>query len=168
MKSVYLAGPDVFYPNTDALATAHKVLCRKHGLEPLHPIDQPTFASAHIYRTNIELLMRADAVVANLNPFRGTEVDSGTAFEVGFAIASGKPVIGYLAHPELLNGRVERIFGPLSEVDGVCRDREGNLVENFGHQVNLMLAESCIIVTGGLEDALMKLANLTSMAHPVS
>lgn len=168
MKSVYLAGPDVFNPNVDALATAHKALCREHGLEPLHPIDQPTLASEHIYRTNIELLKRADAVVANLNPFRGAEVDSGTAFEVGFAIASGKPVIGYLAHPELLKDRVERIFGPLSEVDGICRDREGNLVENFDHPVNLMLAESCILVTGRLEDALKKLANLTYVANPVS
>lgn len=165
MRSVYLAGPDVFYPNADALATAHKALCRQHGLEPLHPIDQPTLASGHIYRTNIELLKRANAVVANLNPFRGTEVDSETAFEVGFAIASGKPVIGYLAQAELLKDRVERIFGPLFEVDGICRDKEGNLVENFGHQVNLMLAESCVVVTGTLEDALKKLASLSLLAH---
>lgn len=168
MKSVYLAGPDVFYPNSDALAVAHKALCREYGLEPLHPIDQPTLASGHIYQTNIELLKRANAVVANLNPFRGAEVDSGTAFEVGFAIASGKPVIGYIAQSELLKERVERMFGPLSMTDSIRRDKEGNLVENFGHQVNLMLAESCIIVHGGLEDALKKLANLTSMAHAVS
>ena len=157
MKSIYLAGPDVFYPGADQLAEEHKLLCRKHGFDPLHPIDQPTLKSRQIYETNIELLRRADAVVANLNPFRGAEVDSGTAFEVGFAVARGIPVVGYLASKETLVERVERLFGPLVTLQGVCRDAAGNLVENFGHQVNLMLAESCSVVVGSLDDALASL-----------
>ena len=154
MKSVYLAGPDVFFPGAEQLAAEHKALCRKHGFEPLHPIDQPTLASEHIFNTNIALLKRADAVVANLNPFRGAEVDSGTAFEVGFAIARGIPVVGYLSGKETVAERVERYCGPLAIIDGVVRDFEGNLVENFGHPLNLMLAESCTVVTGTLEDGL--------------
>lgn len=157
MKSVYLAGPDVFYPDADRLAEGHKALCRQYGFEPLHPIDQPTLESRHIFATNIELLSRADAVLANLNPFRGAEVDSGTAFEVGFAIARGIPVVGYIESSECLKDRVGLMFGPLAEREGVWRDRDGNLVENFEHQVNLMLAESCVIVVGGMEDALQAL-----------
>ena len=157
MKSVYLAGPDVFYPDADRLAEEHKALCHRYGFEPLHPIDQPTLKSRHIFTTNIELLSRADAVLANLNPFRGAEVDSGTAFEVGFAIARGIPVVGYIESSESLKDRVGRMFGPLAEREGVWRDRDGNLVENFEHQVNLMLAESCVIVVGGMEDALQAL-----------
>ncbi len=157
MISVYLAGPDVFYLAADRLAEEHKALCRRYGFEPLHPIDQPTLTSKHIFKTNIELLRRADAVVANLNPFRGAEVDSGTAFEVGFAIARGIPVIGYIESSECLKDRVRLMFGPLAEREGVWRDRDGNLVENFEHQVNLMLAESCVIVVGGMEDALQAL-----------
>lgn len=99
-------------------------------------------------------MKRADAVVANLEAFRGAEVDSGTAFEVGFAIARGIPVVGYLLSNETVADRVERYLGPLSSLNGVLRDSEGNVVENFGHPVNLMLAESCSIVTGTLEDAL--------------
>jgi len=154
MKTVYLAGPDVFYPGAEKLAEEHKALCRRHGFEPLHPIDQPTLTARHIFDTNIELLRRADSVVANLNAFRGAEVDSGTAFEVGFAIARGIPVVGYLSSEETVTERVARYFGPLANVGGVCRDTDGNLVENFGHKVNLMLAESCTVLTGSLEDAL--------------
>lgn len=157
MKSVYLAGPDVFYPDAERLAEEHKSLCRKYGFDPLHPIDQPTLTSKHIFDTNIELLGRADAVVANLNLFRGAEVDSGTAFEVGFAVARGVPVIGYISNSECLKDRVGRLFGPLAEQGGVWRDRDGNLVENFEQQVNLMLAESCVIVVGGVEVALLAL-----------
>ena len=160
MKTVYLAGPDVFHPEADRLAEDHKALCRAYGFEPLHPIDQPTLAADTIFQVNLGMLRLADAVVANLNPFRGAEVDSGTAFEVGFAIARGIPVIGYVGSPETLAERVGRLFGPLVMRDDACRDASGNLVENFGHTVNLMLAESCTLVIGELEDALKKLAGI--------
>lgn len=168
MISVYLAGPDVFYPDADRLAKEHKALCSRYGFEPLHPIDQPTLEASHIFRTNIELLKCADAVVANLNPFRGAEVDSGTAFEVGFAIALGKPVVGYTASMECLRDRVGRLFGSFAVQDGAWRDGNGNLVENFGHPVNLMLAESCVIEIGGIEDALKKLATMLGVGHAIT
>lgn len=168
MKTLYLAGPDVFFLDADRLALGHKSLCEEYGFIPLHPIDQPTLKSRHIYETNIDLLRRADAVVANLNPFRGAEVDSGTAFEVGFAVARGVPVVGYLASADFLKDRVGRLFGPLVVQDGVLRDSDGNLVENFNHSVNLMLAESCVIVVGGFEEALKKMVSVLSVAHAVS
>ena len=160
MKRIYLAGPDVFHPDAAERAKAHKALCLQSGFQPLHPIDQPTLTAAHIYRTNIAMLRQADAVLANLNPFRGAEVDSGTAFEVGFAIALGKPVIGYLADAESLHDRVGRLFGPLTFREGIPYDRHGDLVENFGHPVNLMLAESCQIVIGDFNAALKRLSKL--------
>ena len=160
LKSVYLAGPDVFRPDAAQVALAHKALCRQYGFEPCHPFDQPVPTSQDIYRTNIEMIRRADAVLANLAPFRGPEVDSGTAFEVGFATALGKIVVGYVAMPEHLMQRVERLHGEIRyrAETRLWRDREDNLVENFGRAVNLMLAESCAaIVIGGLKEALAKL-----------
>lgn len=141
------------------MAEEHKVLCRKHGFEPLHPIDQPTLTSKHIFETNIEMLRRANAVVANLNPFRGAEVDSCMAFEVGFAVALEIQVVGYIASSDYLKNRVGCLFRQLAECDGIWRDRDGNLVENLDHQVNLMLSESCLIVVGGLEAALQILTS---------
>lgn len=107
-------------------------------------------------------------VVANLNTFRGAEVDSGTAFEVGFAVARGIPVVGHIDSSECLKDRVGRLFGPLAEQGGVWRDRDGNLVENFEHQVNLMLADSCVIVVGGLENALQVLRSAKSIPEQLA
>ncbi len=160
VKSVYLAGPDVFLPEAGSHASQQKALCREHGFEPRHPLDQTDLSSPGIFRTNVTLIRDADAVVANLNPFRGPEVDSGTAFEVGFAAALGKPVVGYVSRPENLMQRVERLHGELAfdASADIWRDKDGNLVEDFGHTVNLMLAESCTaIVVGGLEQALRRL-----------
>jgi nucleoside 2-deoxyribosyltransferase len=43
-------------------------------------------------RRNAELIERADGVLAHLD---GTDVDSGTAAEIGFAAALGRPVVGW-------------------------------------------------------------------------
>lgn len=167
MKSVYLAGPDVFLPEAGQHAQGQKALCRRHGFEPLHPFDQGTISSPGIFRTNIGMIRDAQAVLANLNPFRGPEVDSGTAFEIGFAAALGKTVIGYVSRPDNVKQRVERLHGEIrydAQAD-LWRDRDGNLVEDFGHAVNLMLAESCAsIVVGNLEDALVRLGECRAAA----
>ena len=52
-----------------------------------HP-QRPDFAG--IYRTCLEQLQRADAVLCVLD---GADADSGTCFEVGYAVARGIPVI---------------------------------------------------------------------------
>src|SRR3546814_6813976 len=62
---------------------------------PAHLVD-PGEQAAWIYRANIALIERADALLANLDFFRGPEPDSGTCFEVRYAVATGKPVFGYI------------------------------------------------------------------------
>jgi nucleoside 2-deoxyribosyltransferase len=52
-----------------------------------HP-ERPDFAG--IYRACLEQLQRADVVLCVLD---GADADSGTCFEVGFAVARGIPVI---------------------------------------------------------------------------
>mgnify|MGYP001148760544 CR=1 FL=1 len=75
---------------------------RKHGFETFLPQrdvgkldDLLTKEGERAYRTIFERdlkgLDQADAVVAILD---GPDVDSGTAFEVGYAFSKGKPVIG--------------------------------------------------------------------------
>jgi nucleoside 2-deoxyribosyltransferase len=48
--------------------------------------------NAEIARTNHAAIDRCDALVAVLD---GVDVDSGTAAEIGYAFARGKPIIGY-------------------------------------------------------------------------
>jgi nucleoside 2-deoxyribosyltransferase len=147
---LYLAGPDVFRPDALAWAEAARALCARFGHRALVPLDNEETTAGGIYRANIALIRSADAVVANLNPFRGLEPDSGTCVEVGFALALEKPVIGYLEDPRPL---AERATVRVSDA-GRPLDRDGLHVEDFGLPLNLMLAVPVRLVTGGLEEAL--------------
>lgn len=149
---VYLAGFDVF--RTDALAHGEhlKALCAARGMAGLYPLDGEVpahldaAASAQwICNANLASIRSADIVMANLNAFRGAgEPDSGTAFEVGFAVALGKPVWGYADQNTAL---IERIAERRDEQAAYCN--QGYVVEDFGLSVNLMIACTARIVTGG-------------------
>jgi len=104
------------------------------------------------------MISEADTVIANLNPFRGCEPDSGTCFEIGCAIALGKQVIAYLVdtRPQLVK-LAEFYGGTLARREGRAVDPDGLTIENFELPVNLMLGISCQIVQGGLEDAVLAL-----------
>lgn len=159
-QTIYLAGPDVFRRDAKAHAEKAKALCLHHGYVGLSPVDTEASSSKSIYQGNIALIRQANIVVANLNPFRGLEVDSGTAFEVGMAIALGKRVVGYMGSTQDMKGRVAAHLGPLRDEEGL-RDRNGDLVEDFGNPVNLMIAESCELVEGDLNQALLYLTRST-------
>ena len=150
IQRVYLAGPDVFYPDARARGAAMVALCRQHGFEGLYPLDaeldehiQPI--SLAIYQANRTLIDQADAVVANLRDWRGFEPDSGTVWEVAYALAQGKPVIGYLPSNETLRERCAAIAPNGTDANG-CQ------VEDFGLPLNLMLAHSLTAVVWGAEE----------------
>lgn len=139
MKKVYLAGPDVFHPQAQERGLYLRRLCLEHGLEGLYPLDNQlprglTGASAArwISAANMAMLRSADAVLANLEPFRGLEPDSGTVFEVGMAVALGKPVWCHFPSTGDLRTQVRH--------DAAGRDADGFLVEDFALPRNLMLA----------------------------
>ena len=133
---------------------AMRALCREYGQQALIPLDNEATTAAAICAANCAMLREADAVIANLNPFRGLEPDSGTAFEVGFAIALGKPVVAYLDDRSALAERLAAVRGPLRRVDGRLLDRDGWMVEDFGLPLNLMLATAARIVVGDARAAL--------------
>ena len=157
LRRVYLAGPDIFRPDADAWAAAARELLAAHGQQALIQIDGEQITANGIYHANLEMIRSADAVLANLNAFRGIEPDSGTCFEVGFATALGKTVIGYLADGRLHKDKVGHDDGeiPLAA--------DGLRVENFGLPLNLMLASSCRLIVGDLAAAV---AELSALALP--
>jgi nucleoside 2-deoxyribosyltransferase len=161
MTSIYLAGPDVFRPDAGAYGESLKVACRAHGFEGLYPLDNAVpqglskpEAAAWICQANLELIQHADIVMANLNPFRGAEPDSGTVFEVGYATALGKPVWGYVDDIRAIAQRVVHTMHP----DGRRVDDQGLQVEDFGLPLNLMLACSIQVVRGGPDDCLAEIS----------
>ena len=158
-RSIYLAGPDVFRPDAPSHGRKLVALCAEFGFAGVFPLDPspPTGLSsadlaAHIYRANVAHIDACDAVVANLDFFRGAEPDSGTCFEVGYAVARGKPVVGYLPQSGTLAERVRRQH-PRAVGPGLV-DANGWELEEFGLPLNLMLGVPCRIVVGGVREAL--------------
>jgi nucleoside 2-deoxyribosyltransferase len=153
MRRIYLAGFDVFRADWSTHGDALKTLCRQHGFEGLYPLDNvapPHLRGAAlalwIYRANIALIEACDLVMANLNPFRGHEPDSGTAFEVGYAVARDKPVWVYTENSRSLVEQIAVGHDPSDASRWI--DSEGHTVEDFGLPLNLMLACSATVVTG--------------------
>ncbi|WP_459616344.1 nucleoside 2-deoxyribosyltransferase [Bordetella sp. 2513F-2] len=160
---IYLAGFDVFRPDAVARGEYLKQLCLDHGYAGLFPLDNrippglDLRAQAEwIYRENTALIRSADLVMANLNPFRGAEPDSGTAFEVGYAVALGIPVWAYTGQSHDLVAQVGAGSNPA--VHGGIVDAQGYMVENFGLNLNLMLACSCTVVVGDAAACLARIA----------
>jgi nucleoside 2-deoxyribosyltransferase len=158
---VYLAGPDVF--RIDCAEHMRKLVlaCEAAGLEALPPSDgmPPITAlgkeAEYIFETNMARLRQADGVIANLEPFRGTEPDSGTVFEVGAAVAMGLPVVAYGVSGAYA-ARVKRLM-KVVRANGVLRDPKNYVVEDFDLPLNLMLACS-VGIEDTAEDALAALA----------
>lgn len=157
MESIYLAGFDVFRTDAVARGAELKRLCAQYGFEGLYPLDNalPAGLSGHeaanwIYEQNVALIRDADLVLANLNLFRGLEPDSGTAFEVGFAVALDKPVWGYIDDARTIVESVPHH----RDANGDAIDEAGFIVEDFGMPRNLMLACSSRIVVGDVEHCL--------------
>jgi nucleoside 2-deoxyribosyltransferase len=147
-RGVYLAGPDVFFPNAGEVLAAKKALCARYGLLGLPPLDveiaaagKPT--SERIFSRNLALMRRADFIVANLTPFRGVSADPGTVFELGWFDGAGKPVYGYSNIGSNLEIRVAAAFAPTIEGPGgrwIAKD--GMAIEGFGLGDNLMIDEA--------------------------
>lgn len=136
---IYLAGFDVFRQDAIEHGQYLKNLCAAQGLEGLYPFDNqvpehlPPAATAQlICQYNLHMIHDCDAVLANLNAFRGLEPDSGTCFEVGMAVALGKPVWAYFDTAATLRQQVPH--------DASGHDAQGFVVEDFNLPRNLMLA----------------------------
>jgi nucleoside 2-deoxyribosyltransferase len=142
---VYVAGPDVFRPDARENAELVRNLLRDEGIIALIPIDNEVsflnkslnVVAMEIYSKNVAMIDQADAVLANIEPFRGDHMDPGTAFEIGYAVARGIPV--YCFTPHAGTSIVDRVEW-CEKKAGVFRDNSNMLVEDFGHTENLMIA----------------------------
>ena len=143
MTKIYLAGPDVFLPDAVEIGRRKAAICAAHGLTGLYPLDNAIDVSAgevslNIFRGNQAMMDAADAIIANLTPFRGPGADAGTAYELGYMAARGKLCLGYSNDPTIYAERVRR-FTEVSSQDGRLVDAEELTVEDFGLNDNLMM-----------------------------
>lgn len=159
---IYLAGPDVFLPNAHELAEAKKAICAEYGLEGLWPLDSaldlkgmaPPAAGLAIAKANETLMQGCDAIIANLTPWDGPSADVGTAFEIGYMRALGKPCFAYSNDVRSFEQRVELHVldhdkGPIGRNErGEKCDANGRIVESFQLNDNLML-DGAVHMSGG-------------------
>jgi nucleoside 2-deoxyribosyltransferase len=151
MLRVYLGGPDVFLADPDRVGRIKREICGEFGFEGLYPLDNDKDArvdAARIFRANCRLLRQADLGLFNLTPFRGPSADAGTAFELGFLFASGKPVCGYSGDESTYRTRVEASSCVVNE-NGRSWDADGHAIEDFGVADNLMIVRA-IEESGGI------------------
>ena len=156
MTKVYLAGPDVFLPDAVDIGRRKAELCARHGLTGLYPLDNAIDlaardASLRIFRGNETMMMEADAIIANLTPFRGPGADAGTVYELGYMAGLGRLCLGYSNDPSSYADRV-REFTEVKSRDGRLMDALGLSVEDFGLSDNLMMIHAldlhgCALVT---------------------
>jgi nucleoside 2-deoxyribosyltransferase len=152
---VYLAGPDVFFPDSKQIFQSLLAHCERLGMVGLVPSDggisegfvgTDDELAQRIYDGNVALMQEADGVIANLMSFRGVEPDSGTAFEVGFAAALQKPVVTYGVPEGTYASRVAAVIPTTPGSDGNLRETQsGVLVEGLGQRMNLMLTRSTVM-----------------------
>jgi len=157
MKRIYLAGPDVFYGDAAKRLHVKKDICAKYGFEGVSPFDAEVGdikntweVGLRIYKANEALIDGCDIVVANLTPFRGPEMDVGTAIEIGYARGKGKLIKGYTSDRRT---HLKRILDQTSDVmvladeNGFCKV-DGMLIDDFDMVDNLMV-DGAIYESGG-------------------
>ncbi len=154
---VYLAGPDVFYINAiergEKLKAALAERCMT-GLFPLdpglnpHDFPDPAGFGLAIAAACEAQIRQADMGLFNIQPWRGPEADVGTAYELGFMAALGKPVVLYTNDSRPF---AERIAADVHQGE-VYRDgaalrgkRDHMTIEEFeGFADNLMLVGAAV------------------------
>ncbi len=156
MKKIYLAGPEVFLPNAAEVLEQRKELCKRYGFTGNTPFDSQVpevmkglqIAKA-IFENNKSLILQSDLIIANCNPFRGANIDDGTAFEIGFGFGVGKKIFGFCNSKKSLVEITRSKISHSTHNSGYSIDEDGYLInEDFGNTINLML-EFSILESGG-------------------
>jgi nucleoside 2-deoxyribosyltransferase len=145
---IYLAGPEVFLPDAKAVGAAKAAMCAGFGFEGCFPLDNALDLAGldkraqarRILDANEALMRRCDLVVANATPFRGVAMDSGTACEVGFMRALGRPVFAYSNAPSDYAVRARHYRAGVRVAED-C-DRADIEIEDFDLAENLMIASA--------------------------
>jgi nucleoside 2-deoxyribosyltransferase len=91
-----------------------------------------------------------DAMIVNLTPFRGPSADVGSAYEMGFMRALGRPIFAYTNDNRPFFDRVVEFCGGTVRERPTCvhEDDDGMAIEPFMLRDNLML-DGGIIASGG-------------------
>ena len=138
MTAIYPGRADVFRPDAEAHGETSQGALRRVWLRrPLPARPRPARRHPRASRTGrLDLPrqcrpdQRADYVLANFEPFRGSKPDNGTAFEVGYA----RPWQAGICLPQRCGAYTERLarLAPGMARRAPREDRDGWQLEGFG------------------------------------
>ena len=79
----------MFLPDALDICRRKREICDRYGVSGRYPLDntidlKAVDASLRIFKGNEAMMDAADAIIANLTPFRGPSADAGTVYELGY------------------------------------------------------------------------------------
>lgn len=178
---VYLAGPDVFRPDSAEHGRRLVEICARHGLIGLYPdddavravlagMDNPSGAeiATAIFQADIAKASgRSDGIIANLIPFRSPSADPGTTMELGVVFGQCKPVFCYSEDLRAHDVKVREFFGieEFERRDGKAWGPDGMMIDELGETDNLMMTRAGVdaIVHPDFEAAVIHAAETFQM-----
>ncbi len=158
----YLAGFECFSTNTREVGDGMKKICEKYNFQGIFPPDiPPDFGElseegfknvytrcAYFFDRDQLHIRNSNMVIANLNPYHGHEPDSGTVFEAAMSYGLGYPCYCFISDERPL---IERISCRKDE-NGIYRDIEGFVVENFGFPLSSRLATTMKVIVADFNE----------------
>ncbi|MGA7328135.1 MAG: nucleoside 2-deoxyribosyltransferase [Rhodomicrobium sp.] len=153
---VYLAGPDVFFLDAVLRGARMKDALARRGIVGLFPLDSTLIPGDYADNGHFALaiaeaceaqMRKSDLGIFNIQPWRGVEADDGTAYELGYMAALGKPVVLYTNDPRPFRERIIcDIYQGEVYQDGPVRRGAGDgmMIEDFGLADNLMLIGAAV------------------------
>ena len=145
-KHIYLAGPDVFLPDANEILLLKKQICKKYGFVGISPLDNTLpyldniskIQNGYLIANHNETIIKTcNILVANITPFRGPNMDPGTAYEIGFARGLKKPTFAYTSNPLTLFERTKLFYGVTNNLDP-----NNILIEDFDSSENVMISNA--------------------------
>lgn len=151
---IYLAGFERYEAGGSEAFEKMKEICRQHGYDAVSPLDlapgvkwiqttNPYVKAANLFDNYQQHVRNCDIIVANLNNFRGYEINNDVGFECGMGYMLGKKLYGYMENTDKLTNRIPHL-GEEREF----RDQTGSNVEDFDYPANLMFGSSMKIFEG--------------------
>ncbi|MGB9928114.1 MAG: nucleoside 2-deoxyribosyltransferase [Methanosarcina sp.] len=135
-KTIYLASPLFSHAEVEYNRMLRDLFLKK-GFSVFLPQEDAEDSTVEREKQNQETIFKAcvtginssDIIVAVLD---GVDVDSGTAWEIGYAYAKGKPVIGLRTDFRSLSDGIVNLMVEMT-VDSLARDEEElmKMIEKF-------------------------------------
>jgi nucleoside 2-deoxyribosyltransferase len=144
-----------FFRHAREIGARKRAICAAHRLVGVFPADEedhrdpasplPAQGLA-ISRAMEQAMQTCDGMIVNLTPFRRPSTDVGSAYEMGFMRALGRPVFGYTNDGCPFLNRVAAFCDPTlrPRPGGGHEDPDGMAIEAFELHDKLMLAGGII------------------------